>query len=306
MTPSQKERASVDYAENVFRTLFPEEESHIRLINLLGETIKYAHSLNINNWSLTLFNDHIRLNVGQVEVLVLKQNLIMIVILDSSQIHLEEYKDYSNITESKFIYKSIPFSHRQVFFHPRYVEQVYTSLVKKNHLEFISIASGRKNGTSWKSSFSPGVIKYINSKLSIPIPYPKYYSDERIVNDSYPDQISEERKNRYLEGSLVRIWVDKYERNPEARQRCIQYYGTVCSVCGLNMETMYGSMARGFIHIHHLIALSDIRVTHEVDPINDLRPVCPNCHAMLHKREPIFSIEELKEIIRNQNEYFSK
>jgi len=28
--------------------------------------------------------------------------------------------------------------------------------------------------------------------------------------------------------------------------------------------------------------------------ILDLRPVCPNCHAMLHKRTPAISIEELQ------------
>ena len=32
---------------------------------------------------------------------------------------------------------------------------------------------------------------------------------------------------------------------------------------------------------------------YDVDPINDLMPVCPNCHAMLHRRTPPFSVEEL-------------
>ena len=33
----------------------------------------------------------------------------------------------------------------------------------------------------------------------------------------------------------------------------------------------------------------------EVDPVKDLRPVCPNCHAMLHKQTPALNIEKLKE-----------
>jgi hypothetical protein len=32
--------------------------------------------------------------------------------------------------------------------------------------------------------------------------------------------------------------------------------------------------------------------------INDLIPVCPNCHAMIHRRKPAaYSIEEVKEFV---------
>ena len=35
----------------------------------------------------------------------------------------------------------------------------------------------------------------------------------------------------------------------------------------------------------------------EVVAINDLVPVCPNCHAMLHQAKKVLTIEELQEII---------
>jgi 5-methylcytosine-specific restriction protein A len=57
---------------------------------------------------------------------------------------------------------------------------------------------------------------------------------------------------------------------------------------------MYGDIGKGFIHVHHLKPVSQIGETYEVDPINDLRPVCPNCHAMLHRPEETLTIEELK------------
>ncbi|AUL13849.1 hypothetical protein B7P02_02620 [Bordetella bronchiseptica] len=37
---------------------------------------------------------------------------------------------------------------------------------------------------------------------------------------------------------------------------------------------------------------------YELDPVRGLRPVCPNCHAMLHRRTPVLSIEALQEILR--------
>ena len=55
----------------------------------------------------------------------------------------------------------------------------------------------------------------------------------------------------------------------------------------------YGEVAEGLIHVHHLRSLSEVGEEYIVDPIADLRPVCPNCHAVLHTRTPPFSIEEV-------------
>lgn len=63
----------------------------------------------------------------------------------------------------------------------------------------------------------------------------------------------------------------------------------------MNFEERYGEIGKGFIHVHHEVEISTIGEDYEIDPIDDLKPVCPNCHAMLHKRKPAYSIDELKE-----------
>tara|TARA_B110000971_G_C19826420_1_gene415825 strand:- start:535 stop:747 length:213 start_codon:yes stop_codon:yes gene_type:complete len=65
----------------------------------------------------------------------------------------------------------------------------------------------------------------------------------------------------------------------------------------MNFEKKYGAIGEGFIHVHHIKQLSDIGKEYEVDPVSDLVPVCPNCHAMLHKRRPPFSVSELKKML---------
>tara|TARA_R110002050_G_scaffold54303_4_gene122942 strand:- start:29513 stop:29710 length:198 start_codon:yes stop_codon:yes gene_type:complete len=65
---------------------------------------------------------------------------------------------------------------------------------------------------------------------------------------------------------------------------------------------MYGEIGKGFIHVHHLTPISEIGKKYQIDPINDLRPVCPNCHSMLHRRNPPISVNELKEIIKKIND----
>lgn len=106
-----------------------------------------------------------------------------------------------------------------------------------------------------------------------------------------PDEIAE---SVLSEGAKRTITVNAYERNPTARKRCIEHYGAVCSVCRFGFEKEYGEIGKGFIHVHHLVRLADIGNTYEVDPIKDLRPVCPNCHAMLHSGAEMLTIEELQ------------
>lgn len=98
----------------------------------------------------------------------------------------------------------------------------------------------------------------------------------------YPD--SEDVDDTIVEGAVKKISVNAYERNPIARMKCIEHYGSVCTICGLDFGKYYGEFASGFIHVHHIKPIHEIGKEYVVDPINDLIPVCPNCHAMLHKK----------------------
>jgi hypothetical protein len=98
-----------------------------------------------------------------------------------------------------------------------------------------------------------------------------------------------------LEGERATIYVNRYERDPRKRAACIRMFGTACAVCGFDFGTRYGDIGVGFIHVHNLNPLGIISKAHKVNTRKDLRPVCPNCHEMLHRRSPPFSIEELKE-----------
>jgi 5-methylcytosine-specific restriction protein A len=61
----------------------------------------------------------------------------------------------------------------------------------------------------------------------------------------------------------------------------------------------YGPIGEGRIHVHHLRELAEVKQAHSINPIKDLRPVCPNCHMMLHSKRPALSIDELKKHLRN-------
>ena len=104
----------------------------------------------------------------------------------------------------------------------------------------------------------------------------------------------------YTEGTPNQISVTKYERNPFARKKCLEHFGYACVVCDFNFEKTYGQVGKGFIHVHHLTQVATVGQTYEIDPIKDLRPVCPNCHSIIHRQKIPLTIEEVR-ILINEN-----
>ena len=107
----------------------------------------------------------------------------------------------------------------------------------------------------------------------------------------------------YTEGLRRLVSTYRYERDPQARNACIQHYGTQCDVCGFDFGEEFGAIGDGFIHVHHLTPISERDTEYIINPIKDLRPVCPNCHAMLHRRNPPYTVAELKELRRSASKH---
>ena len=159
----------------------------------------------------------------------------------------------------------------------------------------------------------------INPNLSI---FMKRFSHDRYwtfyMSDSLADALEEmgwvKRKHRssivgtkedpddpasYEEGGVKYRSIRQYERSIEARRKCIAANGDLCAVCGLSFGKKYGADFSGLIVVHHLnpMAIGENRKT---DATNDLKPLCPNCHAMAHFGRPGKEprpIEELKRIL---------
>jgi predicted HNH restriction endonuclease len=101
----------------------------------------------------------------------------------------------------------------------------------------------------------------------------------------------------YFEGIAQQVVVNRYERSAEARSDCIAHYGCVCQVCQMDFSKRYGALGVGFIHVHHVMPISSVGKEYQVDSVADLIPVCPNCHAMLHRCDPPLTIEHLRSLI---------
>lgn len=95
------------------------------------------------------------------------------------------------------------------------------------------------------------------------------------------------------------ILVNPYERDKNARIECLRHYGFSCIICSFNFQQAYGEVGKWRMHVHLLIDLSGIATAYELNAIRDLRPVCPNCHSMIHARQPAYTINDVKRMIQN-------
>jgi 5-methylcytosine-specific restriction protein A len=150
-----------------------------------------------------------------------------------------------------------------------------------------------------EQGLGPATIKGFTPKLS----------DRRLTkignawyaSDTYDDiQLAEEivSPEKYSEGAKTTIAINAYERSAKARRACVQHHGLNCSVCGFNFQSVYGPLGENFIHVHHIVPIGAVGDEYSVDPVNDLIPVCPNCHAMIHHVNPPLTVAQLKEILK--------
>lgn len=188
----------------------------------------------------------------------------------------------------------------------------YLNFTAEEHIEYRykngSITTPRINKIlgdhDVKKNIESKYLKLCKSLNIIPSEKPRtYWSAGRIErSDTFTeDGENSESTTEYHEGLAKQVNLTRYERDLKARDACIKKFGFNCYVCQFNFQSVYGNIGKGFIHVHHLEPISNkAGRKHTVDPENDLRPVCPNCHAMLHKSNPPITIKKLISTIKKQ------
>ncbi len=232
----------------------------------------------------------------------------------------DKLEGFANILETKkFFNEVLPTRDNNYFFHTKRMNEkklqkgdiiyfVYDNYIVAKADFFGKIKSDRLRDEKFIFGHKINNIEIINSNIPLNtkiVSTRTTYIDnvekqnelKRVLKSDiiYPDEIEE--KDIY-EGTKKQITVNAYERSSQARQECIDEYGYKCVICNFDFEKIYGDIGHNFIHVHHVKPLYEIDEQYKIIPVQDLRPVCPNCHAMLHKRKPAYSIEDIKNKIK--------
>lgn len=295
---------NISDVEAIVTSLLPVPEYRQLCLELFREAIEYAHSCGGHTWGVRYYmrENRVRLLVGKPIIFTICDGNIWLALdkklLETSKgitLSLEnseswvwqdmgDYQEYARLP-SKNGYYTPSTDHDEIW-----------PVIKKAHFVYIkNLCDTHPNlykPTRKKNSLA--VVDFLRSELNQPIRYPDY--TESHLNLDLPEEILE--PERYFEGTKKSINVNAYERDRKAREACIAYHGTKCQVCEIDLGERYGEVGDGFIHVHHLRPLKDIGEQYEVNPVEDLVPVCPNCHAIIHRREPPFGIDEVKAFLK--------
>ena len=292
--PPQDGNDGIREAESIISTVLPDSTVRRAVLEQLINSAEAAESIAPAAWGGTLFKDGFRLNVGQVEVLILGQNTFRLNLLGKIGEHpfigpLFVDGHYRSISGDKCAFVGTPAQ----FLSER-------SILESAHLGFIRRAATKQSGdpiagSRHRVSHSEGLMAYAYAEIG----RVRLYDGLAVnigIEMSFPNEL--DRGLRYVEGARKQVWVNAFERDPAARQACLAHYGYNCAVCNFNFADRYGSIGKEFIHVHHLKPMALTDGEYELNPVADLRPVCPNCHAMLHRGENLLSINELRGLLK--------
>ena len=148
-----------------------------------------------------------------------------------------------------------------------------------------ALVSFAKPNGQWEWTMRPQVVASVESLGIVDLEFAVMLAEE--IESSQP----------LTEGTTYRITVNAYERNSVARQKCLAHFGYACACCKMTFHDTYGEEFATFIHVHHLTPLASIKDEYQIDPVVDLAPACPNCHAVMHLRNPPYSISEVQQMI---------
>ena len=110
------------------------------------------------------------------------------------------------------------------------------------------------------------------------------------------------KEREITEGEKKHVEFERAHRNPKLRQACLDKYGYQCQCCGMDFVSMYGEeLGANFIEVHHLQMISTYDENRPENYVENLVPLCSNCHSMIHhgKQGPL-SLRELRKAYRGE------
>ncbi|MDX2004032.1 MAG: hypothetical protein SFU83_02040 [Meiothermus sp.] len=273
-------------------------------LDILARAVLTITKFTGKNWSLRVSaNNGIMLKVGAHEVIQFVRSGAYFIV-DTATIRDELRKEQIYVFSNGYDYKHKPTT---IGFYPSNpgteacdtkVENAKTLFdqITDSFVEAVKRAARTRPNPSNRKTHSREFVEYIKVRTGIAVPQPNY------VDITYrPSAVDE----RLVEGAVQTRLVTIYGRDPKARKECLEYYGTTCYVCQMIMEQVYGDIGKNVIHVHHEIPISTQKESHSVNPIEDLKPVCPNCHAVLHSKAPPYSLEEVRQAFLSKRNGFA-
>jgi hypothetical protein len=185
--------------------------------------------------------------------------------------------------------------------HVGYVESIETSN-KTTRIEFSQIIPVQNKIWKWDIEKLSG--GKISKNFIRPYSLCKTPDFDAFPKLEIPKQSVQEEKLEYyaVEGALIERISKHRERDRKLIRlkidQQIQKNGNLnCEICGFSFESTYGLAGKSFCEVHHIRVLSENNEGEPTTTLNDLAVLCSNCHRIIHRRKPAYTIDEIRAII---------
>jgi 5-methylcytosine-specific restriction protein A len=125
---------------------------------------------------------------------------------------------------------------------------------------------------------------------------------EKLIDNNGSARLPDvDRVDGYQEGNPRLVAHIRRERNQKIvkkkKAETLESTGCLaCEVCGFDSYEVYGEHGKEFCEVHHLKPLSKADGVIETT-LDDLAIVCSNCHRVIHRTDPMLTIEELSTVV---------
>ena len=261
------------------------------VLRILANAIDRANRVAPASWGVSLFPHRICLNVGRGAVLQFYQEEVLLTLSGRHLRQLagparrlfhfnQKYRFVSDAIEGKL----------------RSQDMLNYKVFAAAHADLIERAAQGRKICFWLGAHSPGVIQALrNSGHQVSDPD---YSTARLRRGRLSAVDPDELDRVTYEGRRSLRTHLSIERDPmlAARKKhsvLVTQSRLKCEVCGFDFEQRYGSIGHGFAEVHHKDPLASSTGRRRVG-LKQVAIVCSNCHRMLHRGDPVFSLTELR------------
>lgn len=306
------DRCSAVDAAAVMSAICPHAAQRYEVLRCLLDSIAYVECRASQAWAVTLFGNRFRLNVGIVEAFTcgvvesdepvggryLRSVRVLTLGKLPSEVLKASQKQSSHVDVRAISYKPISGSQHAVFLSFEQAGELgqWYERLRPAHQRYLEAAlqtsTGRvRHGTTHRRSHSEGLVEYARAFCG--------RTNDGVAqtpsNEGDPDIVE------FFEGHPIATQTTRYERSDGARRACLAQHGYACQACGFSFGVTYGTVASHYIQVHHLNPLSAMGSAGASDPINDMVPLCANCHAVAHFRNPPYTVEDIRNFISKEH-----
>lgn len=194
----------------LFTSWFPSKIERVAIAKVVVRSIKRTHRRASFSWEFTHRNGYARLNVGQIAVLDVSSDGI---ILYGMRRAIPKLKGIT-LVGGNWNYAAVPGEHRRWLVAPNAVSSIPRELFGA-HDQLVDIAWKAKRRSPFRSSHTPGAVIALSELLGNRIDQPAYYEpvQPEFDDDSVRELLGDGDSNRAIEHAAIRKVTEDFESN---------------------------------------------------------------------------------------------